>query len=100
MLERLYDYPPFLVKEQKMENGTIVYSEEEKTTDITIITPCGGYISEVKKDLIIHGYKTFSKGILGFIKGPKIRPVSEYEKDEIESKLVKIMNISGQVKFY
>ena len=107
--ERLKDYPqivdPFMdfeatrqhfrkatcnyaISKSRLDNGkVVVYLHQQRETDKVISVPQGfGNICE--QGIIICGYKAREKGILGFLKGSKIRPILLTERESVESELL------------
>jgi len=107
--EKLEDYPtlvdPFLdfeatrghfgtgscnygIGERKLDSGKVlVYLNQQREGNQVVSTPTGfGRVCE--QGVVICGYKVRQKGILGFLRGSKIKAVSPAERQAVETELI------------
>ena len=78
----------YATEEKELASGeTVVYLKQQREGQKVVNTPTGfGRVCE--QGIVICGYKAKARGILGFLRGSKIRTIPNEERQRVKSELL------------
>lgn len=85
----------YAIREGEISSGKIVVYLKQQREGQEVVATEDGYRRICEHGIVICGYRAKGRGLLGFLKGPKIRLIPETEKQAVVSEIIKIIQSIG-----